>query len=86
MDNNNNDNISIDDYVNFKIKMQEYINTLDQNTLLQLFNVFTHELPTVQYTKNKNGYFIDIKQLPTPILQKLELLCLRNGSSDSSEL
>jgi len=74
--------ISIDDYVSFKNKMQDYINTLDQSKLLEVFHVFTQELPTVQYTKNKNGYFIDIKQLPTPLLYKIESLCL--GGRDLS--
>ena len=78
--------ISIDDYVNFKNKMQDYINTLDQSTLLKLFNIFTQELPTVQYTKNKNGYFIDIKQLPTPLLHKIESMCLGAHGGAGGEL
>ena len=67
-----NEEVTIEQYVNFKNKMQEYINTLDQNGLLALFNTFKSELPTIQYTKNTNGYFMDIKQLSIEALHKFE--------------
>lgn len=66
--------VSIEEYVNFKNKMQEYINTLDQTNLLALFNAFKTELPNIQYTKNTNGYFMDIKQLSADTLHKFEAL------------
>jgi hypothetical protein len=67
--------ISIDYYVNYKNKLQSIINTLNQNNLIQLFDMIQTELPNVQYSKNKNGYFIDIKQLPNSLITKLEERC-----------
>lgn len=76
-----NEEVTIEQYVNFKNKMQDYINTLDQGGLLKLFNTFKSELPTIQYTKNTNGYFMDIKQLSIDVLQKIEgsLMGQRHG-------
>jgi hypothetical protein len=31
-----------------------------------------HEVPTVQYSKNKNGYFMDIKQLSSSLIERIE--------------
>jgi hypothetical protein len=70
------DEISIDYYVNYKNKLQSIINTLNQNNLIQLFDMIQAELPNVQYSKNKNGYFIDIKQLPNSLIVKLEEHCM----------
>jgi hypothetical protein len=70
-----NNEISIDYYVNYKNKLQNIINTLNQSNLIQLFDMIQNELPNVQYSKNKNGYFIDIKQLPIDLINKLEELC-----------
>jgi hypothetical protein len=70
------DEISIDYYVNYKNKLQSIINTLNQNNLIQLFDMIQTELPNVQYSKNKNGYFIDIKQLPNSLIVKLEERCV----------
>ena len=66
--------VSIEEYVNFKNKMQEHINTLDQSSLLALFDSFKKELPNIQYTKNTNGYFMDVKQLPIDTIHKLVVL------------
>jgi hypothetical protein len=70
-----NNEISIDYYVNYKNKLQNIINTLNQSNLIQLFDMIQNELPNVQYSKNKNGYFIDIKQLPIDLITKLEERC-----------
>jgi hypothetical protein len=70
-----NNEISIDYYVNYKNKLQSIINTLNQSNLIQLFDMIQSELPNVQYSKNKNGYFIDIKQLPISLITKLEEAC-----------
>jgi hypothetical protein len=67
--------ISIDYYVNCKNKLQSIINNLNQNNLIQLFDIIQAELPNVQFSKNKNGYFIDIKQLPNTLITKLEERC-----------
>ena len=67
--------ISIDYYVNCKNKLQSIINNLNQNNLIQLFDIIQTELPNVQFSKNKNGYFIDIKQLPNNLITKLEDKC-----------
>lgn len=68
--------ISIDYYVNYKNKLQSIINNLNQNNLIQLFDIIQTELPNVLYSKNKNGYFIDIKQLPHSLIAKLEEQCV----------
>jgi uncharacterized protein YcgL (UPF0745 family) len=31
-----------------------------------------HDVPNVQYSKNKNGYFLDIKQLPNSLIEKVQ--------------
>ena len=67
--------ISIDYYVNYKNKLQSIINDLNQDNLIQLFDIIQSELPNVQYSKNKNGYFIDIKQLPHSLIIKLDAKC-----------
>lgn len=64
--------ISIDYYVNCKNKIQEHFSKLDQSNLIELFSMVQHDVPNVQYSKNTNGYFIDIKQLPVSLIQKLE--------------
>ena len=70
-----NNEISIDYYVNYKNKLQNVINTLNQNNLVELFSMIQTELPNVQYSKNTNGYIIDIKQLPTTLIDKLDEYC-----------
>ena len=74
MDNAQEDNneISIDYYVNYKTKLQETINKLEQSRLIEIFTMITDEIPNVQYSKNKNGYFIDIKQLPISLIEKID--------------
>jgi hypothetical protein len=71
-----NNEISIDYYVNYKTKLQETLNKLDQSKLVELFTIITDEIPNVQYSKNKNGYFIDIKQLPITLIEKLDNQCI----------
>jgi hypothetical protein len=70
-----NNEISIDYYVNYKNKLQTVINTLNQSNLIELFSMIQAELQNVQYSKNKNGYFIDIKQLPVSLIDKLDEYC-----------
>ncbi len=73
---NESDNqISIDFYVNYKTKIQECLNKLDQSKLIELFHTIQSESPNVQYSKNKNGYFIDIKQLSVSLIEKLDSKC-----------
>ena len=67
--------ISIDFYVNYKTKIQEYLNKLDQSKLIELFHTIQAEAPNVQYSKNKNGYFIDIKQLSVSLIELLDSKC-----------
>jgi hypothetical protein len=74
-DNNSDNQLSIDFYVNYKNKIQEYLNKLDQSKLIELFNTIQSESPNVQYSKNKNGYFIDIKQLSVSLIEKLDSKC-----------
>jgi hypothetical protein len=69
----NSNEISIDFYVNYKNKLQETLNRLEQSKLIELFHIIQAEVPNVQYSKNKNGYFIDIKQLPTSLIEKLDI-------------
>jgi hypothetical protein len=67
--------ISIDFYVNYKTKIQEYLNKLDQSKLIELFHTIQAEAPNVQYSKNKNGYFIDIKQLSVSLIELIDSKC-----------
>ena len=64
--------ITIDYYVNYKNKIQEQLNQLDQSQLIEIFTMVQHEVPNVQYSKNKNGYFLDIKQLPNVLIEKIQ--------------
>ena len=64
--------VSIDYYVNCKNKIQEKLNQLDQSQLIELFTMIQHDVPNVQYSKNKNGYFLDIKQLPNSLIEKVQ--------------
>ena len=83
MELNNDAEISIDFYVNYKNKLQESLNRLEQSKLIELFHIIQAEVPNVQYSKNKNGYFIDIKQLPMNLIQQLDIKCSKNlGISD----
>lgn len=83
MELNNDAEISIDFYVNYKNKLQESLNRLEQSKLIELFHIIQAEVPNVQYSKNKNGYFIDIKQLPMDLIQQLDIKCSKNlGISD----
>ncbi len=71
-DNNEGTNeVSIDFYVNYKNKIQEQLNQLDQSQLIELFTMIQFDIPNLQYSKNKNGYFLDIKQLPNPLIEKV---------------
>jgi hypothetical protein len=69
--------ISIDFYVNYKNKLQESLNRLEQSRLIELFHIIQAEVPNVQYSKNKNGYFIDIKQLPISLIENLDIKCTK---------
>jgi len=64
--------ISIDFYVNSKNKIQDLFQQLNQSQLIELFTMIQHEVPTVQYSKNKNGYFMDIKQLSSSLIERIE--------------
>ena len=75
MEVNNDNEVSIDFYVNYKNKLQESLNRLEQSKLIELFHIIQAEVPNVQYSKNKNGYFIDIKQLPTSLIEQLDVKC-----------
>ncbi len=75
MEVNNDNEVSIDFYVNYKNKLQESLNKLEQSKLIELFHIIQAEVPNVQYSKNKNGYFIDIKQLPINVIEQLEIKC-----------
>jgi hypothetical protein len=75
MEVNNDTEISIDFYVNYKNKLQESLNRLEQSKLIELFHIIQTEVPNVQYSKNKNGYFIDIKQLPMTLIEQLDIKC-----------
>ncbi len=70
-----NNEVSIDYYVNNKNTIQEYLNKLEQSDLINIFSMITAEIPNVQYSKNKNGYFIDIKQLPSSLIDKIDSAC-----------
>lgn len=63
--------VSIDFYVNYKNKIQEQLNQLDQSQLIEIFTMIQFDVPNVQYSKNKNGYFLDIKQLPNSLIEKI---------------
>ncbi len=67
--------ISIDFYLNNKNTIQEKINRLEQNQLIEVFNIILENDPNTQYSKNKNGYFIDIKILPVNIIEKINSKC-----------
>ena len=67
--------LTIDYYLNNKNNLQEKINKLGQNELLELFNIILENNPNIQYSKNKNGYFIDIKILPVDVIEKLLAKC-----------
>jgi hypothetical protein len=71
-----NSEISIDYYVNYKNKLQEYLNKLNRQQLIELFDIIINYNPNIPHSKNKNGYFLDIKLLPNEIIQKLEEKCL----------
>ena len=51
------------------------LNKLEQSKLIELFNIIQLEIPNVQFSTNKNGYFIDIKQLPSNLIEILETKC-----------
>jgi hypothetical protein len=63
--------VTIDFYVNYKNKIQEQLNQLDQSQLIELFSMIQFDIPNVQYSKNKNGYFLDIKQLSNNLIEKI---------------
>ncbi len=75
MEVNNDTDISIDFYVNYKNKLQDSLNKLEQSKLIELFHIIQAEVPNVQYSKNKNGYFIDIKQLPMNLIEQIYNKC-----------
>ncbi len=67
--------ISIDYYLNNKNSLQEKLNRLEQEQLIGVFNIILEHDSSIQYSKNKNGYFIDIKILPNDIIEKLQSKC-----------
>ncbi len=76
--------LSIDYYLQNKNTLQEKLNKLDQDQLITLFNIILEHDPNIQYSKNKNGYFLDIKILPNEIIEKLQSKC--DYLLDSSEV
>jgi hypothetical protein len=87
-----NSEISIDYYVNYKNKLQDYFNKLNREQLIELFNIILNHNANIPYSKNKNGYFLDIKLLPSEIIEKLEEKCieyiniLQENLSETSEI
>jgi hypothetical protein len=67
--------ISIDYYLNNKNSLQDKLNRLDQQQLIDVFGIITEYDSNVQFSKNKNGYFIDIKILPNEVIEKLQSKC-----------
>ncbi len=67
--------ISIDYYLNNKNELQEKLNKLNQQQLIDIFNIILEHDPNIQYSKNKNGYFLDIKILPISIIEKINAKC-----------
>ena len=59
----------MDDYIQHKVVLQEILNKMSQEDLTSLFEFITQKVPGIHYTKNKNGYFLDIKQIPPEIMQ-----------------
>ena len=57
-----------EDYIQHKIQLQEILNTMEQTDLTLLFDSIVKRVPNIHYTKNKNGYFMDIKQIPPETL------------------
>jgi hypothetical protein len=82
MEINNDNEVSIDFYVNYKNKLQESLNKLEQSKLIELFHIIQADVPNVQYSKNKNGYFIDIKQLPMSLIEQLDIKCCNYIGTD----
>jgi hypothetical protein len=68
--------INIDYYLNKKNFLQDKINSLEQDKLIKLFDIILESNPDIQYSRNKNGYFIDIKILPLEVIEKLQKKCL----------
>ena len=60
-----------DQYIQHKTILQERLNGLEQEELMELFQWILKCVPNVPFTKNKNGYFLDIKQLPEEVLVEL---------------
>lgn len=75
MDNINSET-SIDYYLTYKNKLQSYLNELPRTQLLELFDIILESNPNIPYSKNKNGYFLDIKLLSNEIIEKLENKCV----------
>lgn len=67
--------ISIDYYLNNKNELQDKLLKLNQQQLSDVFNIILDYDPEIQYSKNKNGYFLDIKILPVDIIEKLNFKC-----------
>lgn len=62
---------SIEYYVEHRNKIQECIQKLSQTQLVQLFQIIIDDNPNISFSKNKNGYFIDIKVIPNHIIEQL---------------
>jgi hypothetical protein len=86
MEINNDNEVSIDFYVNYKNKLQESLNKLEQSKLIELFHIIQADVPNVQYSKNKNGYFIDIKQLPMGLIEQLDIKCCNYLGTDEESI
>ena len=77
--------ISIDYYLNNKNEIQDKLSKLNQEQLIEVFNIILEYDPNIQYSKNKNGYFLDIKILPINIIEKIISKCdelINNQSTD----
>lgn len=76
---------SIEYYTNNKNKIQDFLYRLSETQLQDIFMSITARVPNVQYSKNRNGYFMDIKQLPVEVIESVEKMCRDFLQVSSSE-
>ncbi len=63
--------MNTEEYIRHKVVLQETLNRMDQASLTSLFESIVQRVPGIHYTKNKNGYFLDIKQIPPEIMTEI---------------
>ena len=63
--------MNTDEYIQHKVVLQEILNGMDQEGLTKLFDFIVKRVPDIHYTKNKNGCFLDIKQIPPEIMMDI---------------